>query len=1504
MASKAPTAFVLLTLLALSSAVPVLLQDRGEGAEEWVKLFLFDKDGNLLRVVTLNATNGTWNYSTVLDVGLPDLLFKDYWVDGRDVDFPWGERKPIFITKDPILHYLYGVIEDLLRRQYSLEGEVEGLSARVGESEERLSQLQAVAGELREEIPRSLLDLNDTPSRYREGKLLIVEDGRFVYVSPSSLFDDSLSFLELTDTPNSYEGMAGQAVVVNPTEDGLTFTTVSVSDEMVKADPLDPSAGYLSAKVDDSTLEVDTTAHVLQVKDGGITSAKIADDAIYSHHIADGSIYSNDIADGAIYSVDIADGQVFSSDLADGAVTADKIADEAVTSDKIAPGAVTSDEIADGAITSADIADNAIYSNHIADGQVFSNDIAPGAITADKIADSSIYSNHIADNAIYSNHIADGSIYSNDIADGAIYSVDIADGQIFSNDIADETILNEDISPFANIDWAKVSKSGSSIQDLDDVDSAMSPAPGEALVWDGSQWTAQPITFTDERVKADSADPSPGYLDDKVDDSTIEVDTTAHHLRVKDGGITSAKIADGAVTSAKIAPDAVDSAHIADGSILTQDIADDAVTADKIAPNSVDSTHVVDGSLTGDDIADSSITAEKLAPESVNSTHIVDGSVATQDIADGAVTTEKVADDAITSAKIADETITSADIASSAVTSDEIADGAVGTGKIADSAVTTEKLADGAVTTGKLADDAVTSAKIADGTITSADIADGTIATEDVADGAITTEKIADEAITFSKILPESIDTIHIADGTIATSDIANGAVTTDKIADETITNTDISPFANIDWDKISKVGSSLQDLGDVDSAMSPMTGQALVWDGTQWTAQNVEDEMVKADYLDPSPGYLADKIDGTTLLLNTSSHQIYVNASAVLGSLSHNTLGGLQGGAPGEYYHLTAAQHAALTSNMPFPDGYLLYSSLGSIATSPLLYYDAVDNRLGIGTTNPTHRLHVVGTIRVSSGISANSGGPTVPPYRFTDDGNTGMFNPSADALAFSTGGQEAVRIDEAGRVGIGTTSPQAMLHVDAPQPEVPLRVDEEVDASVALFGVSYTTKVPITLSTASTLDSYSLLLNISHQSGMRSDFGDLAFSWVNPSTGFEEPIPHWVENYVSGSYAEVWVKVPLATDGGVIYMYYGNPGVVNHGNPDDVFLFYDGFDYSKGWVPAGATGSWNLTDGFLYMWSDWGGCCNGGCVYNRIETPVDFDLPIVVEIYFQQDPHTPNPNCGRTGPAVIYAGNGEVVTSTATSDPQGLAMRMNTYYTNYPDPFPSGWHFLQVNFTSDAIYAWGDWMSTVRSVSSGTLPASGAVGLAGDTDATSPVDMVDWIRVRRLGDVTYTMGSPVPLGLRNATTLFVNESKVGINIVEPRATLHVRGDVIIANLPSTTGVDVGVDSSGRLVRISSSARYKEDIAPLSVDSSAIYQLNPKEFRWKSTGEKGYGLIAEEVAEVVPEMVIYQNGSAEGVDYRLLTMLMLEEMQRQREEIEALKAQVEELRETCGTRQ
>jgi len=117
-------------------------------------------------------------------------------------------------------------------------------------------------------------------------------------------------------------------------------------------------------------------------------------------------------------------------------------------------------------------------------------------------------------------------------------------------------------------------------------------------------------------------------------------------------------------------------------------------------------------------------------------------------------------------------------------------------------------------------------------------------------------------------------------------------------------------------------------------------------------------------------------------------------------------------------------------------------------------------------------------------------------------------------------------------------------------------------------------------------------------------------------------------------------------------------------------------------------------------------------------------------------------------------------------------------------------------------------------------------------------------------------------------------------------------------------TGSAVYVTSSGQLGVLASSERYKTAIASMGPSSEKLQQLRPVTFRLKTDrqGTTQYGLIAEEVAKVYPELVIRNDaGKIEGVRYEELAPMLLNEAQQQQMTIAAQAAEIKDMRQELG---
>lgn len=103
-------------------------------------------------------------------------------------------------------------------------------------------------------------------------------------------------------------------------------------------------------------------------------------------------------------------------------------------------------------------------------------------------------------------------------------------------------------------------------------------------------------------------------------------------------------------------------------------------------------------------------------------------------------------------------------------------------------------------------------------------------------------------------------------------------------------------------------------------------------------------------------------------------------------------------------------------------------------------------------------------------------------------------------------------------------------------------------------------------------------------------------------------------------------------------------------------------------------------------------------------------------------------------------------------------------------------------------------------------------------------------------------------------------------------------------------TGIPVVIDTTGLMGTVVSSKRFKDNIK--SLQSTKVLNLDPVSFNMIKDESKAQciGLIAEDVAQIIPEMVVYKDGEPLTVKYQDLPIYLLHELKLLRKEFDTLK--------------
>jgi len=272
----------------------------------------------------------------------------------------------------------------------------------------------------------------------------------------------------------------------------------------------------------------------------------------------------------------------------------------------------------------------------------------------------------------------------------------------------------------------------------------------------------------------------------------------------------------------------------------------------------------------------------------------------------------------------------------------------------------------------------------------------------------------------------------------------SDNTVTSAKIVDGAIVNADINASAAIAGTKISP------DFGSQTVTTTGTVNTGLI------NASSASDQILNLNSSDNGAVYLAFKRSG--------SRKAYLgyggtgNTLSLVNEISDGdiNIAGTDGGSLINVLNFNVSENGRATFIGEVNVGAGIDVTGAITGTGDLtidtntLHVNSSNNRVGIGTTNPSYLLDVVGAsgdanLRVKTLGTGSSddtvirgliGGTTGSNFIFfgdADDSNVGQirYRHSDDSLQFTTNASERMRIDSSGRVGIGTTSPSYPLDV-----------------------------------------------------------------------------------------------------------------------------------------------------------------------------------------------------------------------------------------------------------------------------------------------------------------------------------------------------------------------------------------------------------------------------------------------------------------------------------------
>lgn len=140
---------------------------------------------------------------------------------------------------------------------------------------------------------------------------------------------------------------------------------------------------------------------------------------------------------------------------------------------------------------------------------------------------------------------------------------------------------------------------------------------------------------------------------------------------------------------------------------------------------------------------------------------------------------------------------------------------------------------------------------------------------------------------------------------------------------------------------------------------------------------------------------------------------------------------------------------------------------------------------------------------------------------------------------------------------------------------------------------------------------------------------------------------------------------------------------------------------------------------------------------------------------------------------------------------------------------------------------------------------------------------------------DATKTLASEVGPGklirdIFTKQTWYLSPTGEVESLTSGAAFLPLTGGIVSGDLTVTNNLSAGT------ITETSARKYKEDISTIDNSLDILQELNGVHYRWKESQVKDIGFIADDVLEILPELVTLKDGEIEGMNYGKLTAVLV----------------------------